>query len=352
MKNILKEYIELTDEQKEYIWNNCDFVFDTNVLLNLYRYSTKMSKLVITSLSDLKDRVWLPYNVAEEFFKNRQKVIFNKNNDINSLDKLTDDFIKECCNILRLQPDEKEINQIQTNLSHWIGDIKHTYILESSKDKILEQLLNLFEGKVGKPYSEEQLIEIKKNAEQRYKSEVPPGYKDANKQKASDDNNMYGDYILWKQMLDYSKSKKRNIIFITQDRKDDWWYRISGKTVGPRVELRKEFNDNTNMEFYMYTVDKFLQIHKNISRSLTLEIRSMEWMDKYNVQVGHFFNLNDDFIAWQVEDGIKEMMEMKEKLQEYDIALLDEIGYNEVKELNSKIKKLKGYLEMWGIWFK
>lgn len=229
--------------------------------------------------------MWLPYNIAEEFLKNRQKIIFNKNNDINSLEKLSDNFIKECCDILRLQAEEKEIKLIQTDLSHWIEKVKHAYILDSSKDRILEQLLNLFEGKVGMPYSEEQLIEIKKSAEQRYKNKVPPGYKDAGKQNASGDNNMYGDYIIWEQILDYSKFNNRNIIFITQDRKEDWWHRISGKTVGPRPELRKEFYDNTKMEFYMYTLDQFLQINRKINRNITSQIRSMEWEDKYNVQV-------------------------------------------------------------------
>lgn len=36
---------------------------------------------------------------------------------------------------------------------------KKTYILDSSKDKVLSEILNLFEGKVGMPYSEEQLKE-------------------------------------------------------------------------------------------------------------------------------------------------------------------------------------------------
>ena len=180
-------------------------------------------------------------------------------------------------------------------------------------------------------------MEIKKDAEQRFKQEIPPGYKDANKQKENCDNNMYGDYIIWRQILDYAKSKSRNIIFVTQDRKEDWWNRISGKTIGPRIELRKEFSDNTNMDFYMYTVDIFLKIHKNIGRGLILEIRSMEWEDKYNIRVGHFFDLNDDYIAWQVEDGLEEWAKLRENLSQYDITLLDEQGYNEVKALNNKI---------------
>lgn len=81
---------------------------------------------------------------------------------------MSDNFIKEYCDIIRLPVEEKEIKLNQADLSHWIEKVKHVYILDSSKDRILEQLLNLFEGKVGMPYSEEKLIEIKKSAEQRY----------------------------------------------------------------------------------------------------------------------------------------------------------------------------------------
>lgn len=352
MKNILKEYIELSEEQKESIWNNCDFVFDTNVLLNLYRYSAKTTKLLITSMYDLKERIWIPYNIAEEFLKNRLNIIWNKNDNINSLDKISSKFIKECCDILRLKNDDKEIQQLSESISSWIGQIRKEYTFESSKDDVLKKLLDLFDGKVGIPYSEEELIEIKKTAEQRYKKEIPPGYKDTNKQKDNCDNNMYGDYIIWRQILDYAKSHSRDIIFITQDKKEDWWYRISGRTIGPRVELRKEFVDTTNMQFNMYTLDNFLQLHKNVGRGLILEIRSMEWEDKYDVHVGHFFDLNDDYIAWQVEDGLKELMKLKERLYQYDISQLNEQEYIEIKELNSKINDLKNYLEMWGIWFK
>ena len=37
MKNAIREYLELKDEEKEELWNNAVFVFDTNVFLNLYR---------------------------------------------------------------------------------------------------------------------------------------------------------------------------------------------------------------------------------------------------------------------------------------------------------------------------
>lgn len=41
MKDAIREYLELKDEEKEELWKNAVFVFDTNVFLNLYRYSKK-----------------------------------------------------------------------------------------------------------------------------------------------------------------------------------------------------------------------------------------------------------------------------------------------------------------------
>ena len=42
------------------------FVFDTNVLLNLYRYPKDVSSEFINVLKHIQDRIWIPYNVGLE----------------------------------------------------------------------------------------------------------------------------------------------------------------------------------------------------------------------------------------------------------------------------------------------
>jgi hypothetical protein len=46
---------------------------------------------------------------------------------------------------------------------------------------------------------------IYKEAEQRFKESIPPGYKD-NKKPEPD---KYGDIVLWFQLIDYAKSEKK-----------------------------------------------------------------------------------------------------------------------------------------------
>ncbi|WP_455232969.1 PIN-like domain-containing protein [Geopseudomonas aromaticivorans] len=117
----------------------------------------------------------------------------------------------------------------------------------------------LFTGKTGSPYSPEELTALATEGEERYKHEVPPGYKDANKQDKDDPYRKFGDFLIWKQTIRHAKANQKPVILITDDKKEDWWLEQSGRTVGPRPELIEEFKKETNQGFWMYTVDRFVQ---------------------------------------------------------------------------------------------
>ena len=40
MKSLFKGFYQLTEEEFKSLWENSLFIFDTNVLLNLYRYQS------------------------------------------------------------------------------------------------------------------------------------------------------------------------------------------------------------------------------------------------------------------------------------------------------------------------
>jgi len=49
-------------------------VFDTNVLLNLYRYNDKARDELIGLMKSYKSRLWMPYQVRLEFLDNCEAV--------------------------------------------------------------------------------------------------------------------------------------------------------------------------------------------------------------------------------------------------------------------------------------
>lgn len=50
MRNAIREYIELSETEKKALWDNATFVFDTNVFLNLYRYSKKTRDALLEAM--------------------------------------------------------------------------------------------------------------------------------------------------------------------------------------------------------------------------------------------------------------------------------------------------------------
>lgn len=67
MKKLFPGYYRPSETDFASLWDNCIFVFDANVLLNLYRYSTETSAELIDIMDKISDRLWLPFQVASEY---------------------------------------------------------------------------------------------------------------------------------------------------------------------------------------------------------------------------------------------------------------------------------------------
>ena len=312
MRSIISEFIEYTPHQKEQLWKRAVFVLDTNVFLNLYRYSKETRDALLKAIDLVSDRIWLPYHVAYEFMNRRTSVIFESEAIYKELLSDTATFIKKIKESLNLEPDSQRISQLQAYVEDWINRQKRENLLVSSPsdDSLLEKLLTIFDGKTGENYSEAELDKLKKDGDKRLISECPPGYIDYKIKKKSGkvDSNAYGDFIIWQQILDYSKENEKDIIFITHDRKDDWWNNIHGRTIGPRIELRREFHKTTGHQFHMYTMKGFIEQSNKINnvpqnKDILYEISHIE-----NTPPGEFNILMNKYLR----DSIAQILEIRD----------------------------------------
>jgi hypothetical protein len=106
---------------------------------------------------------------------------------------------------------------------------------------------------------------------ERFADRIPPGYADADKEKnpnqASFFHNQikyprkFGDLILWRQLIGHVKSQGiKFVILVTADRKEDWWWREQGKTIGVQPELVREIRRLGSVDlFWMYSSAQFLE---------------------------------------------------------------------------------------------
>ncbi|AHC44415.1 MULTISPECIES: PIN domain-containing protein [Bacillus] len=277
MKSLFKEFY--FDNKNTDIWINSVIVLDTNILLNLYRYSKETSEKLLALLEKSKDRLWLPHQIALEFHLNRTNVILDQQTSYEKIESLLRKKSSEIESSLKKELGsyrkkhmtlsiDSIIDQIKSSIDGLISEISqekedHPSLLKN--DHVKQKVTELFDNRVGAPYKKEKLNEIKTEADKRYSLEIPPGYEDVSKKKGAKFHNgeiileKYGDFILWQQIIDFANEKQTNIIFITDEEKKDWWYESKGKTIGPRSELLNEFNYKTGMEFYMFKPEVFMR---------------------------------------------------------------------------------------------
>jgi hypothetical protein len=272
----------------EKLWEDAIIIPDANILLNLYRYDEKTRTEFLEILDKLKERLWVPHQVALEYQKNRINEIINQREKLHTAKKIFIDSKKELT---------KDINDYAKKYPHFdtspiLEPVKSAYdssiaeidrIIEQDpdlfqKDPIRESLTQIFEKRVGHRYPQLRERELFSDAERRFELEIPPGYEDY---RTKPGIRKFGDFILWIQMLDHAKETKKSIIFITDDKKEDWWWIHNRRTIGPRPELIEEINERAKVSFHMYNSRGFIEwaseyIEQHISPETIQEVENIQ----------------------------------------------------------------------------
>ena len=252
IKELFNGYYRPNDEEFKKMWDEGTFVFDTNVLLNLYRYKKETRDAILEILDRIQDRVWIPYQVGLEFHRGRLGVIAKQNDVLKDFkDSITASIENINSKYKELQLDKRHTDIMAEPILKQFEELSKTVIEDLDKieqkklsncmddDEILIKVTKLFEDKVGDlPENQEWLDDIFKEGDERAKNNIPPSFKDITKAKKDEKEGYgynglfykagYGDFILWKQLLDYAKVKnKKYIALITDDNKDDYLFSSS-----------------------------------------------------------------------------------------------------------------------------
>lgn len=245
---------------------------DANVLLHLYRLGREQREQVLEVFShgSVRNRLWVPNQAAYEYQKNRLSVARSQGQAYESvckdLDKARSAVIESVNQKIRDTNVRNEIRSaVETAISQLIDQIhalKSEHVIEYSEirsnDPIRESLDEILSepDQVGPVLSESDRGARVAASEDRYKREVPPGYKDASKS-----GNPEGDYLIWCEILDRAAAEPRPVLFVTGDTKEDW-YQLdeSNQTIGPRPELRREFAERSSGLYHQTTLDGFLRL--------------------------------------------------------------------------------------------
>lgn len=309
MKKEYYGFYEPTEKEIDKSWDEGIFVFDANALLNLYRYTDSTRKDFLLVISKLRDQLFMPYQVGFEYHSNRHSIIETLNNSHNNLlNSIKDVLEKQLGSVLNqyLRHPSIQIDSIRKIESDFVKKIsteldkqkKHHPDFKNNDD-ILKQLTELYENKVGIEFSIKEFEAIYTEGKDRYAKKVPPGYKDLETKSKKGEQHIYGDLIIWKELISLAKKEKKEVIFVTDDRKEDWWTIENGKRIRPREELIKEFYDLTGTRILIYNADNFLHYAKQrklltkIKETTIKEVKEIRQFDENFISAFDFLKNNE-----------------------------------------------------------
>jgi hypothetical protein len=310
-------FFDPTEEELQRLWDEATFAFDANVLLNLYRVDRETTEDYFKIFQAFGDRIFLPHEAANQFFHNRRGVIRTEQNSFSKAKDEVEKWVERRTSFENLKQQlrggnigqiiedeiesvfdgrgdyEEEVEEVKDDLIERIEDLQERFTptgttrANAEEDEILDELMEIFDGKTGEPLDED-MEDLKEKAQERYESEKPPGYEDYD----GEDELGRGeceDYLIWKQLMDFAEREGEDFVFITSERKEDWWEVDEAyNPVRPRHELMREFGRKTEQVFWMLTTEQmFGNAHKRMGIDVkNKSVKQAEKVSSENFKMG------------------------------------------------------------------
>lgn len=319
-------------------------VLDTNILLVPFDTNEKNFIDIKTIYLKYKEenRLFIPARVAREFANNRAN-------------KIGDVFL--------------QVRQLKDNLNSGIFKINQYPILENNNDyrkligifssiqteikesrKHLENIENHIQSwtwndNVSIAYKEiftpDIIVEVQKNKKEieeelafRIEYKIAPGFKDSKK---IDDG--IGDFVIWQTLLEIARKKCKNLIFVTNDQKNDWFYKQDKIGLYPKYELFDEFRRFTEgKSVAIINFVRFLELSN--ANAKTIEEIKTTIEEKSTIEFkSNLSGLNIGMLVEHLQFGKGQIIDMS-KSGDLDVASVKFKDFG-VKSLLVKFAKLK-----------
>lgn len=307
MKDLFGGFYGIDDEGTKSLWNNDKtvFVFDTNVLLLLYRCEKETRDAFFSQWEKIKGRVWLPYHVCLEYQRNRLTAIKEHVMELENAGKhlrskaleaiaINSLEVKHASTIRRYESLKGKLDELNDNLKSTVDQFVveqiHTRISEAdflqNHDTVRDRIGELADNRIGTQPDQNTIDKLEAEGEARFKKKIPPGYEDekAKGEQIFNFNGVtykrkFGDWFVWKEILNYAESRETSsVVYVTNDEKKDWWYEIGGRTRGPQEALKTELAVKGNGAIlFLYNSSSFLNAaNKYLQGAMTSEEAILE----------------------------------------------------------------------------
>ncbi len=233
--------------------------FDASALLQLYRADPTERSEIVAAIGAVGDRLFVPYHAALEYQRGREGAIADQYERFASTQSSFQKWRNSTAEGFASSAIGKRVRaaseQASAELRKLVDELKAEYALTVDKDDVRDALDALVTpDRMGTRPTTAQIVERAAEYERRAPLEIPPGYLDAHKGAPA----MYGDYLIWRELLDKASATKRPLLLVTNDEKSDWSY--TNRT--PRRELVEEMVTVAGVAYHHINLKTFLRLAK------------------------------------------------------------------------------------------
>lgn len=256
---------------------DCIVVLDTNVLLIPYTLRSEdvvEIEKVYESLSK-RDQLLLPEHVAREFAANKDKklselykTVCDRNISILKIPEAA--ILKGTNEFKELEQQREQLESVAKSYNFSVKKLANKIKDWSSNDPVVQMYSKYFNGTtiVGHDKDDEY---ITRELERRNTHKIAPGFKDSGKEA-----NSAGDLIVWLTILCIGEKYKKDLIFVSEDRKPDWWNQSNGSAFSPKFELLTEYKKaSSGKEINLLIFSEFLEAF-NVSENIIEDVKKSE----------------------------------------------------------------------------
>lgn len=243
-------------------------VLDTNVLLNVLRYSSHARDELLSVIESVGSRCFVPHQVAAEYNRNRVGVVAARHKELSEAESGVEEIRVQFRALIGRIRDRRivsgEIAQkldetassVIAEFNSAVADAMANYDLSAPSmvgqvDQWTERLAKALGGRVAAAPTEELRQADLKEAKRRREEKLAPGFKD----------DAGGDYLWWSEVLRHPELRDRPLLVVSDDvAKGDWVFEQHGVPIGPHEILISDVAKAGGRGVWLATTHKLLKL--------------------------------------------------------------------------------------------
>ena len=259
MKKHFPGFYPYNNQELKDLLGKSTIVFGASVLLDLLKISYGMDFLDIVNEKIGIERLWLPYDTAWLYHERLATVVDEQIKNVDSaasaLNRLKASFSDNGQH--PYIPDTLKVgfDNMMKKIKDALDKDRNFLLGHLNNSDLRKRIDELFQGRIGEPYEQNQLEQLYQESEERHKQRRHPSIDFSSSKNIRIRHHRL---IVWKQIERYAQEEQKPIVLVLNRITPNWFFIYNDAMVRPHQNLINEFIKNTKQNIYIITAHELI----------------------------------------------------------------------------------------------